>query len=380
MDTPFWLAWWLGGTVLFCVIDRIYWKNRWKLLLTANAQLEAGDFEGALQSAEAAAKKYPKDWRPLVTAAAACTRRDDPAEAIRFCEKAKLLLHNEPIELLLNRAVARALVFDLDQALEDANRAVLKTNAPQAMQHMALLTHAYVCGLQYKYTEALRDCNEAIKLKGDIESYVRRCWAFIQLNDIENAKADCDWMMENLSGSKPGQVSMVLQTTAIISYIDGDFTKAIEDQTTAIELHNQSPFGYINRAHFLTATNELERAISDLEHAEAIARSDFARGFIASNKARACMVQKQFEKSVSLANEAVTLCSRPEILCTRAAAYFYTGALEDAEKDLDAALQLDPLHAEIYWWKGRLLELRGNITEAEQNKKKAIDWHFKPYY
>ncbi len=380
MDNPFLLAWWLGGTVLVCVIDRLYRKNRWKLLLTANAQLESGDFEGALQSAEAAAKKYPKDWRPLVTAAAACIRRDDPAEALRFCEKAKLLVRNEPIELLLNRAVARALVFDSEQALEDANRAVLKTNAPPALQRMALLAHAYVCGLQHKHTEALRDCNEAIKLNGNIECYMQRCWANIQQNDLENAKADCDLMMERLSGAKPGQVSMVLQTTALVSYIDGDFPKALEDQNTAIELHSQSPFSYINRAHFLTALNELERAISDLEHAEGIARSDFARGFIASNKARVCMVQKQFEKSVSLANEAVTFCRRPEILCTRAAAYFYTGALEEAEKDLDAAFQLDPLHAEIYWWKGKLLELRGNKTEAEQNKQKALDWHYKPYF
>ena len=46
MDNPFLLAWWLGGTVLVCVIDRLYRKNRWKLLLTANAQHGAAQVFG----------------------------------------------------------------------------------------------------------------------------------------------------------------------------------------------------------------------------------------------------------------------------------------------------------------------------------------------
>jgi Flp pilus assembly protein TadD len=166
----------------------------------------------------------------------------------------------------------------------------------------------------------------------------------------------------------------------MLHWTNAKFSQAIEDLSEAIDLDRNEFSSYINRAFCLSVTKELERAAIDLTQGETLTKTNYGRGFIASNRARIAILKNDLTGALVLAEEAVSLSERPSSLCTKAAVPFLTGQLERAEQDLDKALQLDPCSAETYWWKGRLLETRGNKEEGEASKQQALEWHYTPYF
>ncbi|HMW90009.1 MAG TPA: hypothetical protein PLI59_06990 [Candidatus Obscuribacter sp.] len=377
MDLPHFLMLWLGGTTLAYLLQRAYHEFRWGAFNRANAHLERGCFEEALVAAEAASKRFPKDWRFHFTAAKACIEMQDPEEALAYFRKAEELVAETPIELLINRAIAKSMLLDYEGALGDINRALQS----KQQRLWALLARSYIYHDEYNYQAALDDCNEALNLRATCEAYICRCGVYIGLNNLEAARADLQSLSEHLSkDARPSLVALSLHLQASLLSFDGLFVEAAEEQSKAIELAPQDPFHYINRAYFLSAARQLEEALSDLESADKLAKTKLAHSYIASNRARISIMRDDLDTALQLANEAVAIYERPGILCTRAAIFLLTGALKEAERDLERAQQLNPFDMEIYWWKGRLMEALGREIEAQQNKEKALEGHYKPYF
>ncbi|MBX3073274.1 tetratricopeptide repeat protein [Candidatus Obscuribacterales bacterium] len=375
MEVPVWAVW-LGGSTALYFVDRIYRNYRWSLLLKANAKLDTGNLEDCLEFADAASNRFPNDWQPLVTASCACLQLDEPEKALSFLSSAEKLVKKVPPELLQNRAVARAMLLDPSGALEDASLA-LKNGRTKTR----LLTQTYVYVQLHRYTEALETCNEAMNLVPDSDCLLNRCWIYLGLNNLDAAKVDCTLAFQNLSSAaKPREVAFALQTNAIILSFDDMFSAAVEEQTRAMELVRDDPWMFINRAYYLSVAGDLDKALLDVDRADELAKSNYTRGYILSNRARISILKNELERARLLAEEAVSRCGRPAILCTRAATYMLTGRLVEAQRDLDNAEQLDPMHSEIYWWKGRLLDIQGNVEEADQEKQKALKWHYRPYF
>jgi tetratricopeptide (TPR) repeat protein len=143
------------------------------------------------------------------------------------------------------------------------------------------------------YEHAIKDCNEAIRLKPDSSfAYKNRCWAYKELGKYERAIADCDKAI----GFKPDDPwtyfnrALTYERMAFHSvFASKKYEQAIGDLSEAIRLQPDFALAYYSRGSIHMARGQYQRAIQDLSESIRL-RPDFAEAY--NNRGTAYLIQK----------------------------------------------------------------------------------------
>lgn len=366
---------WIATTNALYAGQRLYWVYRWKPLWEARQCLMRDELDRCIELCKQASTRHPTDWQPLTVWANACVQQHDYVHAVQLCDKAARLKPNQH-EILMNRAAANSYLRDYSKALADLNLSMELKRTNQA-----LLIRAHIYSLQYRFAEALADCDAAVEAAPNHYTYRARCVANLHAGHLESATKDCERALALVPARpKPWDLAYTLHVQALLHSNWGRFAEAIDEISKAIDLDSRQPQLWINRAYFLTAIREVERAEGDLTHAEELSTEPIHLGYIRSNQARIALIKDEQENALALAEEALALMERPGLLCTRAAVLLRANRTAEAARDLDRALSLNDRDGEVFWWKYRLFESLGETEEAEVNKQKALELHYHPYF
>ncbi|HEY9730981.1 MAG TPA: tetratricopeptide repeat protein [Drouetiella sp.] len=139
-----------------------------------------------------------------------------------------------------------------------------------------------------------------------------------------------------------------------------------------MRLDESNANAYLNRGWFFTLKRSPDRALENLDLAERYCKSPRTSAFIKSNRARAQTLLGDLQSALNLANEAIELLPLAEFFCTRAVCYFLMGDHEKALTDLKKSITLDPHELEAYWYKAKILRLRGDESHAMELEQKVV--------
>ena len=154
-------------------------------------------------------------------------------------------------------------------------------------------------------------------------------------------------------------------------YQKGEFDRAIEDYTKAIELKPDFADAYCVRAFaYFIGTGEVNRAIKDYDEAIELRPDDAdiycGRGLVYAKKG-------EFDRAIEDYNRAIKF--KPDhanAYYCRGIAYFNKGDHDRALKDFDKVIELKPNYGEAYFNRALAYENKGDLDRALKDFDKAI--------
>lgn len=299
----------------------------------------------------AKAAEYVKEAEALI----------EDGEYEKALEKCELAVKEDPTfaAAYFNRGDCLFFTDEYERAIEDYDKAIeLDPNHAEAYWSRALALSALE-----RYDEALADCDKAIELEPDSAmGYLARALVFSELGMFDEADADLEMAMSlEGSGEEEDEESSDLEdeiadyTKAIELNPDDDmayynrgdcyyfldeYEKAIEDYTRAIELDPDHAEAYWSRGLALSSLEEHEKAIDDYTKAIEI-DPYFDQPYLA--RAISLTLLGRFEEAVFDCNKCLELDQdSADAYLIRGSAYYLAGSEEQAVKDLRKALELDP--------------------------------------
>jgi TolB-like protein/tetratricopeptide (TPR) repeat protein len=182
-------------------------------------------------------------------------------------------------------------------------------------------------------------------------------------------------------------------STAIVAAISPELTTAAAPATTAVAAVTPAPAGhgtsdlqaydlYLRGRYFFDKRGEaaLRRALDYFEQAGQ-KDSTFARAYAGIANVYALLplyanvrVDSLMPLALKAINRAVALDSTlPEAFASRATLLQSSWRWQDAERDYQRALKLDPNNSAAHQWYGELLSIDGRMADAQAQLKRATD-------
>jgi regulator of sirC expression with transglutaminase-like and TPR domain len=180
--------------------------------------------------------------------------------------KDSITLWNHELEIypknqfaLPNRAKAYAESGDIQNALDDLNRAIREN----PLSSLAYIGRAQVYIQVQKYEEAIKDLDNYIKIKPDSPNgYGDRCGAHLQLGNAQQAINDCSRAIELNPKNE-----VAFNNRGFAHFLSGETDKAINDYSEAISLNPMDPGFYRNRGIAYLKAGKKDESIKDLQKA-----------------------------------------------------------------------------------------------------------------
>jgi tetratricopeptide (TPR) repeat protein len=226
------------------------------------------------------------------------------------------------------RGFAHMIMWQVDEALADANRAI---EADQRYDG-----GYYVRGLVYsrqgKFDLALKDLNRGIvNNPASAPSYATRCLVYLFREEPDRAIADCNRAIE----INP-KYSAAYNNRGLYHTIRREYDRALPDYGRAIELSPKSTTAFSNRGRTFMEMGQVDRGMADLERSiELDPRNPFAYR-------------------------------------TRSSVYIKKGQQERGFADLMRAIELDPHYAEAYVDRGEIYLKKNQTGSAIADFRKAL--------
>jgi tetratricopeptide (TPR) repeat protein len=182
---------------------------------------------------------------------------------------------------------------------------------------------------------AKQDADTAISLdSSSSHNHLLLCKIFLQLGDAGEALASCDKAVD----LDPGlEMAFELRGSAHESL--GDLANAIEDYGIAIDLAPDSPRYLLDRANAYRATGDMAKALADYDHAIALEPAN-ASAYV--NRSTVHFSLKDYDKAINDCNKAIELS--PDLAMAylkRAESYAAKGEQSRAAADYKRAVELD---------------------------------------
>ena len=163
-----------------------------------------------------------------------------------------------------------------------------------------------------------------------------------------------------------------IQQLADIQINDGDAEEAAAGLDRVIRQDPARFEAYIQRAEALNLTGDLTGAMKDMDLYLSYFPEDdsaiYLKGMIQFDHGKYLDAIQSFNKSLILNN------GKSEYYFARGRTYAATGTTRYAERDMSMALDLDPLHGEIWFEKGKLAEKLGDRKDACHCYRKAYQY------
>ena len=161
-------------------------------------------------------------------------------------------------------------------------------------------------------------------------------------------------------------------------YQKGEYNRAIDDFNTALELHPDFRWVYINRGLAYEDKGELDLAIKDFSKAIAL-KPDYIRTY--RERGRAYGSKGEYDKAIADFNKVMELTTNAATLGSayygRAQVYLDKGELEQAIRDFSQSIKIDSLPAYPYYHRGivwlRLQEWENARADFATAGKKKLD-------
>jgi tetratricopeptide (TPR) repeat protein len=190
---------------------------------------------------------------------------------------------------------------------------------------------------------AWQDCNQ----KADIMLGIAACTSIINRNDEASSA-----------------LSKAYNNRGVFFGVQEQFDRAIADFEKAIELDPENPTPYYNQGLTYNDTGDTDRALSDLDHLITMKPSEIAdayqlRGSILFNRHEYARALRNFDEVIDLApRNAFTLCQRGLTLG-------FLQRYEDATRDFNASISLDPTNKCLL----AIQDIGKNVEEEEESRK-----------
>ena len=151
----------------------------------------------------------------------------------------------------------------------------------------------------------------------------------------------------------------------------GDFDKAINDYSKAIENGFSNVFVYTNRGNAYSLKGQYDEAIADFD--EAI-RLNPENNHVYHYRGDAYVGKEDFDKAINDYSKAIENgFSNVSVYTNRGNAYSLKGQYDEAIADFDEAIRLNPENNRVYYNRGNAYLEKGDFDKAINDYSKAIE-------
>jgi protein O-mannosyl-transferase len=197
-------------------------------------------------------------------------------------------------------------------------------------------------------------------------AYNNRAIAFMESGQFDRALEDYTTAID-LDSASPGAYN-----NRGVAYQEiGQFDRAIKDHTKAITLKPDSPDSYKNRGLAFKEIGQLDRAMGDFNKAIALdpgyADAYTSRGMAYKVMGRTELAMENYDKAISLDP------MRSISYNNRGALFLEMRQLDLAIKDFTTAIKLNPKAAQTYTSRGLAFEQKGRVERALEDYTSAIN-------
>lgn len=254
-----------------------------------------------------------------------------------------------------NRGISFAALGQADRAMEDYNESIRvdpRNAAAWNNRGNALLN-------TNQPERAIADLDEAIRLQPRYAAaYNNRGNARVALNRREEAMQDFDEAIRINDQYPAALFNRGLLLTAL-----GQHQRAVADFDAALAIVPRTLAVVVARANAYAALGRRDKAIEDYELATQLdSRNVYALNALCWNRAvlgSHALALRECDAALRLQPD------DPDILDSRAYAYFRAGRLDDAMRDYQTVLDRNPRAAMSLWGRGVLRARRGDRSGAE---------------
>jgi tetratricopeptide (TPR) repeat protein len=200
----------------------------------------------------------------------------------------------------------------------------------------------------------------------DPEAWRARAWARFRKQDYRGAIADCDEVLR-----LDGAAVEMLNLRAMSRFDLGQYPDALRDADDALRTAPDYTMALILKGIIHTNREEYGEAIETLGQAARL-RPDWALHH--ELRASACLNGGQYQDALESCDQAAIAgpAGPASLLLLRAAALKRLGRVDDALRDLDRALELQPGLAKVRRERGRLLVEQHRHEEALRDLDEAV--------
>ncbi len=352
----------------FAVLSAQAAENVSLLLKRADNFLEKKDMEKSISAYSEAIRLDPKNVKAYCSRARAYGIKGELKRAREDIETAIKLAPNDA-EVHYVKAMIYVNSGDAKTGIHEASKAI-RLNPLFAKAHckrgVLLLRGMEVFSEQVELLQAEQDLRKAIELKSDYSE------ALCFLGIICRIRGDSKAALENLNRSIAfdGKQWRNFHCRADVYLENEDYSAAIDDYNSSIELNPHIGISYANRGLAFHATNDEARAQADW----AMARKVDSRAAMPHLcLARVHFINGNVERSLRECNYA--LCIDPNnslAYLVRAEVNGTLGKLDDMLADATAAIRLAPNDGACYVVRAGAYEERGEYQKAIADCNEAI--------
>lgn len=228
----------------------------------------------------------------------------------------------------------------------------------------------YERGLVYfadgKYDNAIKDFNEALRLKPDFSAACAASGrAFLKKGDNVRALKDMRLALRSLHDD-----ASLWEDIALVNLKLKDYSSAIDAATQSLWENSRSYNSRMYRARALLARNETKRALEDASVAISVDNSRpealVTRGDVYAQMGDYQSAVNDFTQAIEMHRE------DPSVLKKRGMGYVALNNLGAAIGDWEEAARLDPKDAGLMFDIGDALDKTGNLDEAVKYYRNAV--------
>jgi len=342
---------------------------------SAHKKFSDKKYQDAIELYEKAIARYPKNASLYQFCGHAYLQLEQFDKAIDVAERClKLLPDYEPVAVLKLHALLKMQRY---QEILDAS-ASMTTKYPDTEQ--MYLYRAEALQRLYKYELAIAELDKM--KKPDIMAKMERIQLEIKLNRRERAIADFHLLMQNLKDKYPKeQMAHLLTFSSFIRMKEGKYETAIQEQTNAIDLDPNYLYAYVNRGFCHVLLGKFDLAQNDLEKAKFVCKSDFEKLIIETIEAAYLWKSGNLPGALKLLEDLQERSKdSADILTMLGLMQMLSEKDEVARESLSKAIEIDPNHADAYYYRYKLLEKLGLNELAQVDKARIEEWNHRPYF
>lgn len=308
-------------------------------IIRAEAYLKKGELDLAHADVKQAVKHNPKSFFALRIAGSVFNARLEYAEAASCFEKA-YTISKSPLDLI--NAISSNL-------------------------------------LAHRYADCIKACD--IALKSGVLQYlvcVNRAFAQLGMNEYENACKDCDAAIKY---AKDSELALAYASKAIAHASARRWDECLEYCEKALAVDPIFAPALNVRVYSRIALKQFDDAEAELTFMSSLPKSNSSLADMFYYKALLAISKNNIEEALTFATESKLAwpgsASRISLL---ALALLHAERYSEAVVEFSKAIELDPLHAEAYWYRSKAQLALGNKELYEADKRIAEKYKYIPIF